>query len=556
MRAKALSGNPSTNNSRPDVGHPTLWQNRARRASLLLGLTWLAFAVRVLGLLQQSLWRDEVDALIFATRPLPELLAMFRDPGQNGPLFFLTLRPWLAATGHSEYALRFPAALAGTLAVPVGYALLARLTASRPAALITAALLAVAPYLVWYGQEAKMYAALTVLVPAALLLTLQAARHGGWQRWLALYLVTSLGFYTHLLAALAVPVQALWLLLAPVGPRARRRYLAGLGYLAALILPYLPLARWQLRLWLAPGAQTGYPFVPLGDILTVMWSVFSHGVLPVRSLLPLFPFTAALIAALALWPRWRQGRRDDLPPESTRNRGFSRFAPSGEIPAEASIPASDRGTFGAQPLTPRRVLALLLIWLFLPPVALYVISLVHPIFTERYLIWTMPAYLGLMALGCIAFARIWRPAGVALLIALLAVAGASVIAQGSQPIKSDFRAAAAYVLAARQQGDVLVFQIPYNRHTFSYYANGRYDPDDRSLPWADGPYTNNGMTEAEAAAWLTRSLGGAPAAWLIASEVAMWDSRGLTEAWFAAHGRITDRAEFARVTVTRYVLGQ
>lgn len=523
----------------------------------LLGLTWLAFAVRAVGLLQQSLWRDEVDALLFATRALPDLLAMFRDPGQNGPLFFLALRPWLAAAGHSEFALRFPAALAGTLAVPVGYALIARLTANRPAAVITATLLALAPYLVWYGQEAKMYAALTVLVPAALLLTLAAAQQGEWRRWLALYLVTSLGFYTHLLAVLVVPVQAVWLLLAPTGPQAGRRRLAALGYLAALILPYLPLARWQLHLWLAPDAQSGYPFVPLGDILAVMWSAFSYGVTPVGSLLVLFPFTAALIAGIGLWPQWTRSRSGAAieHKHGDRMRGFSRSRGWWGKPAKASSP-DDQAAVPEAGSHSLRGLALLLTWLFLPPLALYAISLVHPIFTERYLIWAMPAYLGLVALGCVAFGRIWRPAGVALLIAILAVAGAGVIAQASRPIKSDFRAAAAHVLAAGQPDDVLVFQIPYNRYTFSYYASGKHDPNDLSRPWIDGPYTNHGMSETEAAAWLTQRLGDAPAAWLIASEVAMWDSRGLTESWFAAHGRVTDRVEFARVTVTRYTLDQ
>ena len=150
---------------------------------LLLGLTWLAFALRVLGITAQSLWRDEVDALIFATRPLSELLGMFRQPGQNGPLFFLALRPWLAAAGPSEFALRFPSALASALAVPIFYALVRRLVGDRKPAVIAALLMATAPYLVWYGQEAKMYAALTVLALASLLLTLEVARRGGWWRW-------------------------------------------------------------------------------------------------------------------------------------------------------------------------------------------------------------------------------------------------------------------------------------------------------------------------------------------------------------------------------------
>ena len=94
--------------------HRTIW--------LPLAVTWLAFLLRVGGLLSQSLWRDEVDALRFSTQALSALLEMFRKPGENGPLFFLALRPWLAVGGSSEFALRFPSALAGTLAVPLLYA--------------------------------------------------------------------------------------------------------------------------------------------------------------------------------------------------------------------------------------------------------------------------------------------------------------------------------------------------------------------------------------------------------------------------------------------------
>ena len=130
---------------------------RASRFAIL-PITLLGFALRVVGVLSQSLWRDEVDALLFATRPLGQFVEMFRQPGQNGPLFFIALRPWLAAAGHSEFALRFPSVLAGALSIPLLYVLVARL-AGRRVALVAALLMATAPYGVWYGQEAKMYCA-------------------------------------------------------------------------------------------------------------------------------------------------------------------------------------------------------------------------------------------------------------------------------------------------------------------------------------------------------------------------------------------------------------
>ena len=68
---------------------------RAKYDWLLVGVVGLAFALRVAGLDSQSLWRDEIDAIRFATRTWDELLRMFVVPGQNGPLYYLELRPWL-----------------------------------------------------------------------------------------------------------------------------------------------------------------------------------------------------------------------------------------------------------------------------------------------------------------------------------------------------------------------------------------------------------------------------------------------------------------------------
>jgi hypothetical protein len=90
--------------------------------------------------------------------------------------------------------------------------------------------------------------------------------------------------------------------------------------------------------------------------------------------------------------------------------------------------------------------------------------------------------------------------------------------------------------------------------TFTYYSSRAHDPNDASLRWLDGPYTNQGMTEPELHDWMAQGLDAAPAAWLVASETEMWDERGLTERWLADHGTVTDRAEFARVTVSRYEL--
>ena len=544
-----------------------------RRTSLtLVGLTLLAFGLRIYHLSYQSLWRDEVDALRFATQALPDLLAMFRRPGQNGPLFFLMLRPWLAAAGHSEFALRFPSAWAGTLAVPITYALMRRLLAGtgraggerRPASVL-ALLMATGPYLLWYGQEAKMYALLTVLVPLQLLLAIDLSRRGGWWRWLFLYLLTAISFYVHLLAVLAVPLQALWLLILPDGPAARRRRWRALAYLAFLVLPYLPLAWWELPTWLSPSYQPGQPFVSLPDILAVLTMAFSRGILAVEHLTTLLPATLALLAGVFLWAL-------SAPPILSRSRidgVIAVEAPGGagafpRLGAREQVHSAVREAAGALNacLDPRRlwcmtrlglstrawrVVVALVLWLILPPLEIYGVSLGMPIFLDRYLIWVMPAFLALVALGIAVLGRAWRPLGPVALAAVVSLNLYSAWQQTSMPIKPDFRDAARFVMSHRQPDDLLIFQIPYNRYTFTYYSG-------EGFAWMDGPYTNRGESETSIDELMARGTAGTRAAWLIATEVSLWDARDLARSWLASHGTVTDQADFTRVSVTRYVL--
>src|SRR5512136_1516337 len=89
----------------------------------MIALVAVAFAVRVSTLATQSLWRDEVDALRFATAPWRDMLGTFTRPGWNGPLYFLLLRGWVALTGQSEFALRYLSLVLGVLAVVLAFAL-------------------------------------------------------------------------------------------------------------------------------------------------------------------------------------------------------------------------------------------------------------------------------------------------------------------------------------------------------------------------------------------------------------------------------------------------
>ena len=504
-------------------GATVVMSARGRRWALV-AVIGLAFALRVIGLDGQSLWRDEVDAIRFAQFPLPDLLRTFVTPGQNGPLYFLLLRPWLSLAGQSEFALRFLSLFFGVLAVPLTYRLARELFLSLPqaerdwASLLAAILAATCPYLVWYGQEGKMYSLVVTLALISVYCYLAALRQGRWYYWLAYVAATTAALYVHLVAALLIPVQVLIFALGSWDHRARWK--PWVASVAALTLPYLPLLAWQLPALLRV-VDTGYRFFPLNEMLLSLLADYNLGVAPSTPVWAVVFFLALLAAGLLLLIR--------VPKTGLR----------------------------------RTALWVLLCWLVVPLLAFFLITLRRPMFTTRYLIFVLPAYLLLLAAGVVAVGHRSRPLAALSLAALLAFYGWGLWSQARAPLKTDFRTATYHVIERLAQEDLVLFQIPYGRHSFDYYVERWSDLHQGKLPsplvggsyrWAEGLYTNAGMTPGEAAQQMAGATGKSAVVWLVATETSMWDARGLVQGWLDEHATLDNRAEFNRVTVYRYLL--
>lgn len=493
------------------------------RHLVLVALLLLAFGLHLHGIDRESLWRDEVDSLRFATEiwerlagseSLPaaggELASYFTRPGWNGPLYFMALEGWLRAAGRSELALRFPSAVAALISVALTYALGRQMAGGWRTGALAALLAAANPYLAWYAGEGKMYALVLALALLSIYLLLRALAGGGGRYWVGYVLVTTTLFYTHVLTPLLLPVQAFMALL--LYPRAARSAGAILAA-GALTIPYLPLIVWQ---WpqLREPAETGFPFVPLLQMAQRQSEVFSRGVIgwPAAVPLALWHGAAALAVVLVMVVEIRRGGEPD-------------------------------GTSGGVRL---RFVVSLLTWAGLPLVALYLISLRRPLFTERYLIWTLPAWWLLISRGLTGLAhrgRAGRRLAVGWTAGLVIVGLLGIVHQYQTPVRADFRAAAAYVAREYRAGELVVFQIPYLQTTFDYYAQGL------DYQAAEGPYTNYGNPPEETALYLEQITTDYERIWLVLSEAPMWDARGLTLAWFGEHGRLVEEIVLNRVTV-------
>lgn len=517
------------------------------RRVLLLGLVLAAFALRAFGLDRQSLWRDEVDAIYFAVRNLNETLSMFVQAAQNGPLYFLALRPWFGLMGTWELVLRFPSALAGTLSIPllwqVGRRLLPQHDGGVFVPLTAALLMTFNPYQVWYGQEGKMYATITCLALLASYLWLRGIERGGPRYWLGYLLTVSAAMYMHLLMVLLIPVHMAWFVLA--WPAARRHWRGYALALAGLTLPYLPMVWWHWWLLTAPEKLSGFNFTPLDQIAQGLLLNHARGFITSIEPLWLAPIFFTAAAGLLL--------------------GAGQVAASRAQPADKA--SQDNPAAPHLALAPWRRLAILAAWLLLPVALIFLISLRQPVFTERYVIWIGPAAMLALALGLRVILASSGRAGpslaAGLLIYTLVLWGFANWQQKTLTIKYDLRAAVQYIQAQRDPADLLILQIPHQEWSFRYYSDD-FSPnpfagsDERLGRWVGGPYTNYGETDEQARRRIDTEMqaatAGSDTVWVMLSEAEMWDARRLMDEWLNQHGVLVEQRDFPGVGVRRYTL--
>lgn len=136
---------------------------------LLVAIMLLAFGLRVHNLEGQSFWNDEGNSARLSERSIP-LIIEGTAGDIHPPLYYLLLNQWRKLAGDSEFGLRSFSLFAGLLTVPLTFVLGEGIHAvvqersgrkkRRFLGIIAAALLAINPAMIYYSQEARMYALL------------------------------------------------------------------------------------------------------------------------------------------------------------------------------------------------------------------------------------------------------------------------------------------------------------------------------------------------------------------------------------------------------------
>jgi 4-amino-4-deoxy-L-arabinose transferase-like glycosyltransferase len=379
-----------TDSARPALR--TGW--RSRQNLPLAGILLVAAGLRLLSLDGSSLWYDEIVTMQVArtdgTAALVERLDQI--DGTRAPLHPLILQAWLRVFGSSDLAGRSFSALCGLGTVFVIFVLGLR-AFDETTGLWAAWLAAVCPPLIYYSQEARMYAWLVLLSCLSWLVFLSFRHAAKPGQCLVYWLLLTALFYSHPLGVFMIAAHGLAFLL--VRRHLRLPILWWLMVQCAVLVSFKP---WLPR-YTDHGTDYPMPRYSIRFLLAVpIEYVGGNGVV--------FACCLALIA-LGMVSRKLPGR---LPWQGIR------------CPAENLI---------------------LLTWAAAPPCLMYVYSqFFQPIFgPPRYHLYSAPAYLILLAHGLAQLPRTvrWPLAALGLVLSIL-------LLQHYQPgQKADWRSLAAWL---------------------------------------------------------------------------------------------------------------
>ncbi len=132
-----------------------------KTAIILLAILALGLGLRVYNLGSESIWLDEGYALREALNPSAKaVIASLHTYNGTPPAYYLLLHYTIQFIGSSEFALRLPSALLGTLLILLVFLIGSEI--SEKVGLIGAAITGFSTIHILYAQEARAYALLSV----------------------------------------------------------------------------------------------------------------------------------------------------------------------------------------------------------------------------------------------------------------------------------------------------------------------------------------------------------------------------------------------------------
>ncbi|MBU2666294.1 glycosyltransferase family 39 protein [Actinoplanes bogorensis] len=416
--------------------------------------------------LNRQLWQDEYATWWAANLPLSQLRTLTDNIDFAILPYYLLMHFWVGLFGDSPQALRAPSIIAMAVAAILVSQLATKLFGGV-IGLTAGVLFAILPAVGRYTQEARPYAIATAAAVLASLLLVRAVERPTFWRWAAyaptliLLGAAHLVAMTLLIAHLIAVVQA-----------ARRR-----GSLRLII-------QWAITVAVAVAPVVPIVVISQHQSAQIAWNVFSEGQLVA---MPANLFRSGILACVIL--------------------AFGAIT--------VAAPRPGRG----------RHLPLLIVWAVVPfLLTLATTSWLH-MFLSRYLLFTVPAFVILAAVGLCDMLRSEHGTITRIGVAVLVIPVLALFSLHDQhsvranPVKGqpDYRQAAATVTSLLRPGDGITYIGPTQPRTAFSYQMRRQSARPRDLFLQNPPPVAGGWFSGRECDYESRCLGATRRLWVVST---------------------------------------
>lgn len=469
----------------------------------IIFLTLLALGLRLYSVGSQSLWFDEAYTVFVSRLPIADGWQYLVADGVHPPLYYWLIKLFLYF-GDSEVVLRMPSVLFGVLSVPAVY-LLGLGWLGKKGALVSALLLTISPFSIWYSQEARMYAALAFF--AIIIFGLYASlliKLSNW-RIVAFVIASSLAYLTHYFALLIPCVELVHII---INLKRYPRFIR--SWTVMQVVSVLPLLLWLVVIGKRDGQFFGIGWIPQPDLIDLLYTLINFTVGYTTRLSPIHWLVLAICLIFVFI-----GLRYDW-----------KFPP-------------------AKSLT--------IIWTFLPLVLIFVLSQMRPIYIDRFFILSQPAFLLLVG-GGISFLK--RNMMIISVITLFTVFvwGWTLINFGSERVeKEEWRQAGKHISQFEKPGELIVYRVLQIAIPFDYYYSGNLPT--KALEANQEIYPLNEIARGYDGAWLVYWNISADAHSMTATSSfnPATEADSITAHWIAGQGpKILSQDDFPGTTIFHF----
>lgn len=219
----------------------------------MLCILILAYGLRFHALGAQSLWHDEGNSVVQASRSFIDI-AENASRDIHPPGYYWLLAIWRNLAGQTEFGLRSLSTFASVLTVAFAYALGKRLY-GYSAGLAAAVFTAINTFSIFYAQEARMYALLALWSAASMWVFVDLLkdihRAKSWQVILPLAILNAAGLYTQYAFPFVMMAQGVaflvWIAFFRADLMTLRKGLT--WYIMANVITLILFAPWMFTAW-------------------------------------------------------------------------------------------------------------------------------------------------------------------------------------------------------------------------------------------------------------------------------------------------------------------